>query len=828
MNFFRMISEPQIYLFGYFAFDAGEKILRREKKDGGDGGSSSETIPLQPKTCELLGFFIENAGRLVSKNELLETIWSDAVVEESNLTHHVAALRRALGENTSGSARFVETVPRKGYRFVAPVVPREQYEFVVTEKTRTRLVEEEIESPENQLIGREREIAVIKNLLRRKDTRILTLTGVGGAGKTSLARAVMREISGEFAGGATFVDLSAIDDLSLVVPIIAQHLKIKSTAEENLLELVAENLRAREVLLILDNFEQIVAAAPSVALMADGGARSKILITSRARLRLRREYEFSVPPLEVPTRENLPEELIECAAVRLFVERGRLANERFELADENAAAIAEICRRLEGLPLAVELAAARLRLLAPVEILRRLGGQLNFLNGGARDAPARQQTMRAAIAWSYDLLNAPEKCAFETLAVFAGDFSIEAAEFLLGKTVGEAENPAIALDIIESLTEQNLIQKIAGAAAAETRFRLLEAIREFASEKLKERGVESESRRVHAEYFFGFAERSERERRGENQSRWLPKLKAENDNLRHALAFLMEHDAEKALQMAVALHVFWSVDFRFEEGRRHLAEALAKTADAPTATRGFACKGAAMLAWKQGDYEAARGLYAESLKIGELLGDKLLIAVAKNGLGIIFYLENDNRAAKRLFKQSLALSRKLGDEILTHSILTGLGEIARVEEDYSAVRRYNGEVAECARRRGDANNLCGSLLNLAAAAFLENDFASSEDFYREAAALAAQLKSDVFLSICLDGFAALAVANNPRRARLLSGAAENLRACINYKLEAPDRTFREKYVARLEKILASAVFDANIEVLFECTVEEATRIMLES
>jgi DNA-binding winged helix-turn-helix (wHTH) protein len=334
-----MNSEPakqRLFIFGEYEFDADDKILRR-----GDS-----TVSLAPKSGELLTFFLENAGRLLTKSELLEKVWAETFVEESNLTHHVAVLRKALGEDANGR-KFIETLPRKGYRFVAPVVPRDKFEIVFKEKTR-RVTIEEIETTDDFLIGRERELAVVKNLLRRADTTVLTLTGVGGAGKTVLARRVMRELTNEFSDGAFFVDLSGVRNDTLVAEIVAEKLSVRippakdqtenlrKNSQGNSIGAVAKFLRKAEILLVLDNFEQVIEAAPTIGEIAANCGASKILVTSRARLNIRCEREFAVPPLEIPITQKLPEELIECSAVRLFVERGRAARPEFELTDENA------------------------------------------------------------------------------------------------------------------------------------------------------------------------------------------------------------------------------------------------------------------------------------------------------------------------------------------------------------------------------------------------------------------------------------------------------------------------------------------------------------
>lgn len=704
-----------IYEFSEYRIETGEQLLRHNET----------VVPLQPKAIGLLFVFLESGGRILTKEELMELVWVDAFVEEGNLSHNVFLLRKAL-TNQKGE-KFIETIPRRGYRFLVSVrktTSNNPITITRERKTARIVIEEEIELPNSWLIGREREITIVKNLLRRPDTQILTLTGVGGAGKTSLARAVLQELSNDFVDGEVFVDLSAVRNPSQVISIIAQNLEIEESNDENLLAKLKTFLNEREFLLLLDNFEQVLDAAPQIAQIIS--LRSKIFITSRSRLHLSVEREFQVPPLALPQKENLPEELIEGAAVRLFVERAQKVKRNFQLTDENALTVADICRRLEGLPLAIELAAARVRLMSPPMILARLENQLDLLTGGARDLPFRQQTMRATIAWSYDLLQDEEKRIFERLSVFTRGFTLTAAEKVVCET--EEEFEIKILDAVDSLLDNNLIVRIDEAAdEVESRFRMLEVVAEFARERLAVNDKTEKTERLHAKYFLSKAEEFNQLEYPTANDKWFAVVKAEQDNFRKTFRFWLAQDAETALRLAVALHLFWVVNNNFAEGRAALTEVLEKTGDEPTVIRGLAFKAVGMIAWKQGDYQSAREFYTRTLEIAEFIKDNYLTVVVGNGLGTVAYLQNELDAARAYFENVLPLSRAPGFENLCHSILTGLAEVFRMKRDYAQARRLNEETLELAKKYCSIDALIGSYINLGILSYLEDNYSEAEN-----------------------------------------------------------------------------------------------------
>ena len=381
------------------------------------------------------------------------------------------------------------------------------------------------------LVGRERETAEVADRVRIEEARLLTLTGPGGTGKTRLALQAAADLLEEFEDAVFFVALAAITDPALVASAIAGPLGVKESGDQSLEEGLKAYLRDRNLLLVLDNFEQVLEGAPLVGELLDACPKLKVLATSRIPLRLYGEKEYPVPPLALPDPTVLPplEVLTQYEAVRLFVERAKAVKGDFEVTNESAPAVAEICARLDGLPLAIELAAARVRLLPPQKMLQRLGNRMKLLKGGARDLPTRQQTLRGAIDWSHDLLEEDEKTLFGRLSVFAGGRTLEAME-----EICDPEGDLDALEGVESLVGKSLLKQEEGSGG-EPRFVMLETVHEYAREKLKESGWAEETKRLHASYFLAMAEEAEPELRGPREQEWMDRLEAEHDN-RLALA----------------------------------------------------------------------------------------------------------------------------------------------------------------------------------------------------------------------------------------------------------------------------------------------------
>jgi predicted ATPase len=599
------------------------------------------------------------------------------------------------------------------------------------------------------LLGRDAELASLHERLTTSEARLITLTGPGGIGKTRLAVQAALDAVAAFPDGVWWVPLAAITDPVLVVQTIASAVGVGEVPGAPLLETLAEHLRSRHLLLLLDNLEQVIAAAPLIARLLETAPALRVLATSRAPLRVRAEQEVPVAPLVLPPERPGTVSLATAqasTAVQLFVARAQAVKPGFALDESTAPTVATICRRLDGLPLAIELAAARIRILPPEQLLGRLDERLQLLTGGSRDLPARQQTLRATIAWSHGLLTPDEQILFARLAAFAGGCTYEAAEAVCAAA---GELSVVVLDGLEALVEQSLLRQGDGADG-EPRFTMLETIREYGLEQLAALPDAETVWWAHAEFFLKLAEEAKQYLAGPEQVVWLDRLGAEHDNFRAALGWL-EHaiNREPQLRLAVALWRYWWLRGHLTEGRGRLDRALTNTADLPLAIQAEAHRGAGILAESQGDYERATRLHEEALSGVSQLGDRPGIASSLTDLGIIARFQGDYGRATQLQEQALSIWRELNDEAGMTSSLYELGRLDLQRGDYMAADELLNQSLVLARASGDASALGPVLESLGTLAFYQEDYRRAAAWYEESLAVAREVGDALMIAHAL-------------------------------------------------------------------------------
>ncbi len=624
------------------------------------------------------------------------------------------------------------------------------------------------------LIGREKVLSAAKQLLLGPTVRMLTLSGPGGTGKTRLGLQVAEDLLDHFDGGVFFVPLASITDSDLVVPTIALAMGVRQTGSKPLIEDLKEHLQHSHrlpTLLFLDNFEQVTSAAPRVAELLEASPAIKIMVTSRALLRVYGEHEFPVPPLALPDLNLLPdvETLSRYPAVTLFLQRATALKPEFALTQENVRTVAEICSRLDGLPLAIELAAARIKMLSPSAMLARLQSRLQLLTGGSRDLPERQQTLRSAIAWSYELLNAEEQKLFRRLSIFVSGCTLESAEAVCNPS---GDMHMDLLDAMASLNDKSLLLQ-SEQADGEVRFRMLETIREYALERLAENGEETSARRAHAAYCLVLAEEGGGQLAGPERGAWLNRFDLEQDNFRAALEWLTRTgDAEWGLRLGTSLHLYWQDHAHPTEGRDRIAKLLnLPGAAGRNKTRARALFVAASTA-QQVDFEYARTELREAQEIYRELGDKQGVAAASIHLAVCCRDNGDYEDARSILLDTIRLLKEEDDQVSVARTMSNLADVVRAQGDYAAARSLHQDCLEIFRCLDDRTGMAWSLNHQGDVAREQGDSEAARSLYEQALAMFRELGNRTGIARSLTDLGVLAcdAANYPKAQPLYAEA----------------------------------------------------------
>jgi predicted ATPase/DNA-binding CsgD family transcriptional regulator len=643
--------------------------------------------------------------------------------------------------------------------------------------------------PRTSFVGREREVAAVADLLRQDGAMLVTLTGPGGAGKTRVALRVAEEVNPYFADGVLFVALASLADAALVLPMVARAFGVREAGNRSLTRRLVDLLHARHLLIVLDNFEHVIEAAPAVAEVQSECPRLSVLVTSRGPLHVSGEQEYPVPPLSVPDPEAPADRLAQSGAVRLFAERAHAADPTFELTAENAPTVAAICRRLDGLPLAIELAAAKVRLLPSTALLARLDRRLALLTGGGRDQPTRLRTMRDAISWSYDFLAEEEQALFRRLAVFVGGFDLDAAEAVAAEGVEVFSG-------VEALAEQSLIRRLAPVEST-PRFGMLETIREFSLERLEAAGEAEKLRRAHAAHYLAVCERAEPEFLGPNPDPLFTRLMADHGNLTAALRWFADSgDLVAGARLAAALREYWYATVRWAEGRAWLERSVPRAAELPEDVAAKTLVAAGFLAHYQGDDVRALPLLERGLELLKRFGkDEREEAYAQYLLGVAAEDRGDYGTATELLAEAVRRWRSMGDATNAAYGEGHLGIVALGERDPSSAAAH-GEAA-----RGLAAEACShgamivAVLLLADAARDAGDLEAAAALYGEYLELMAESAHGATEELARGAGSVAVLAAElgqlERAARLL-GAAERLREIVGLALVLPERPAYER------------------------------------
>lgn len=696
-------------------------------------------------------------------------------------------------------------------------------------------------------VGREKGIEEIIRQLAQSPIRLLTLLGPGGIGKTRLALQVAGQMLGYFNSGVFFVDLTPITDPDLVIPTIANTLGLHETDGRSLADLLKEYLEEKDLLLVLDNLEQVTEAAPYLADLLTSSSKLKVLATSRVPLRILLEHQYSVVPLGLPDIRHSTgvAELSRSEAIALFVERAQFAKPSFELNDANVGVVATICLKLEGIPLGLVLAAARLKVLTPQALLSRLSSSLTVLTGGARDMPTRHQTLRDTIEWSYNLLDMREQALYRRISIFMGGFSMEAAEAICALKLGSA--PLDALDGVSSLVDKSLAYTVEGYDG-EIRYKMLEVIRDHALEKLEQSGEDFEVRAAGTRYFMGLAEEGNRHLFVNSSVEWLSRLEDEHDNFRGALLWSADRGkqgeaegAQLAARTSAGLVYFWHDRTYFSEGCDQLELALGLTpvwsasaqseqeAKNIASTTAAIHNGLGLLYRVRGGYSASRQNYEKALAIYRETGDLAPQPRILSRLGVLAHTIADYDEAEAYMTESLELARSLGNEGHISNALHNLGNVVRDKGNYEQARTLYTEALQIATVLGDLGQTSASLNNLANLALQVNDYESALDQHRQGLLQRAKFGNKLLVAESLIGIASVEVARrNLEKGAYLIGYAEEMADSLGGKFDPMERRVYESALAVFRESPDAASLDRARQEGHRMSLEDAIQYALTS
>jgi predicted ATPase/DNA-binding CsgD family transcriptional regulator len=679
-------------------------------------------------------------------------------------------------------------------------------------------------SPLTSFIGREAEIAEIKQLLL-EPSRLVVLTGPGGTGKTRLALQVARELVGYYRDGVWLVGLASLNDPSLVANAIAQTLNLNTSGGVNPVEVLKRSLAHKHILLLLDNFEHLQGASPLVSELLANAPQASILVTSREHLHIYGEQEYPVSPLRLPAllgSEN-PEQLISYDAINLFVQRARAVQPKFSIDGTQASALVQICVRLDGLPLALELAASQVRVYSLPALARRLQDDLGALPSGPRDLPARQRTLQATIEWSYDLLSENERILFARMSVLKGRGILEAIERICFNRL-----PGDPLKSLTSLLDKNLIYSREGEDG-ELYFAMLETIREYAAERLIMSGEAEEIYRLHAEYYAGLAEAAQKEIRSARQFYWYRRLEAEQDNLRSALAWSLEgKDNSFGLRIAAALLDYWVYNGLGNEGRRWTDLALEKSIKSPPVLRAGALRTAGQIALILRDFQKGKELQQEALELYRGLGDD------DNAAWSLIYLSILNVGDRREYQQGIEMCmeglsafQRLGDKPGMIQALNILGEFARLQGDYESAESYYEECFRIAQETGEQMRIAMQYENLSFIAFHQNKYHESRQLITQGLRIILDMKINYGVATFIAGLAGpMAKLGEPERAARLLGASDALLESMCASHQPSDQPEIDLYIALIRSQLGEEAYQQAWQAGREMGFPEAVAFAL--